>query len=519
MGSRSGGFSGTFNLTSPVSLGVTLSDDEYPSGTISWDGGVFWQTRGLSNGYHYYFDLYLCDSGGSNEVKFATVDIVGNSSGYGTDSSTRSGSISGTNGQKLRGKSLYMKAKFSSMSPSGSFNYGTQYFEMRCSSYVTMTINTNSAYSPSTFSAGNVNFGETSRVSISIKSAADVYHVVKWQVGSHSSTSQLGTNVTTATYTIPSSWMDAVPSSTAATLTITVTTYKTNGSSVGSNSGSYTASVPSSVVPSISSVVASIYNQHSNISDVYFQTLTGVRITVNASGNGSASISAYSIAISPTETATQSGNNFYVSELKNSGTISFNVTVTDSRGRTASASTSITVQAYREPMFRTTTAFRCNAIGVADEEGLYASIRAVVEYTEYQGNSVTINSTYFSDFTPEYTAQNNMTSGATYIIGNGTLDPNIKYKVKFVVTDTIGGSNTLTIIVQTAAYAIHVKNGGAGVAFGKVSEEENAVEINEGWNLFYKGFITLPVIYRATTGERDAITNPPTGLVCLVKKT
>ena len=78
----------------------------------------------------------------------------------------------------------------------------------------------------------------------------------------------------------------------------------------------------------------------------------------------------------------------------------------------------------------------------------------------------------------------------------------------------MGGTATTDTLISSAAYAIHVKNGGTGVAFGKTSEIQNAVEINSGWNLFYKGFQMPPIVYSAT----NAPSNPVAGLIWLKKK-
>ena len=130
---------------------------------------------------------------------------------------------------------------------------------------------------------------------------------------------------------------------------------------------------------------------------------------------------------------------------------------------------------------------------------------------------MTINSTYFRTEQPgsQTTAQNNMSSGVSYIIGNGNLSPSLSYSVRFTVTDSLGNVITKDVRVQTSAFAIHVKNGGTGVAFGKTSEVQNSVEINDGWDLYYKGLVVNPVIYKASL---NSVTNPFEGLICLIPK-
>ena len=172
------------------------------------------------------------------------------------------------------------------------------------------------------------------------------------------------------------------------------------------------------------------------------------------------------------------------------------------------------MESYSAPLITSTDVYRCTQAGVADENGTYASIICNATYSEITGNSLTINSKYYMSSTPDtkVVAQNNMTSGETYIVGSGNLDPSYTYYIEFTATDTIGGTETETFAVQTAAYSIHVKNGGNGVAFGKTSEIANAVEIQEDWDLYYKGDTIENLV-------SDAITSALTGLVQIIEYT
>jgi hypothetical protein len=305
-------------------------------------------------------------------------------------------------------------------------------------------------------------------------------------------------------------------------MTVTVVTYS-GSSQVGTDYMTVSVIVPSNIVPSIGSLSASVYNPRSGFSGVYIQGLTGANITMsNVNAGSGASIRSYSCVVSTGETATRNGNVFTVTTLNHSGSIKFSVSVTDTRGRVSAVQEiTISVVAYSAPTVTAAVAYRCTSEGIARETGTYAAIRAVVSYTPLSGNSVTLNSKYYVSTYPstKYTAQNNMTSGTEYIIGGGTLNVSYTYYVEFTATDTMGGTSTITTQIQTSAYSIHVKNGGLGVAFGKTSEVDGSVEINSQWNLYYKGFIVLPVIYKSTVTERDQISNPPTGLVCLIPKT
>ena len=518
---------GTMNMGTARSLGVTCADDQYPNGDITIGGATFYATSGISDNVTYYFDLYLCDSSGNSKYKITRVNITSDGAGrYYGHTTIYSGSVSGAKG--LRGKALYLIAEYAGNSAGASYPAGVSSFEIRAGSGVSFSIPTSNAYSASSFSAGNVNFGDTSTVSITINSVSnDVWHRVTWSVGSYSSTVDTASGGTSASLQIPESWMNAIPSSTSASLTINVATYRGNTQIGNTASTIVTASVKSSVVPTVSIALA-IANQHAQgaFANQYVQSLTGVSVTTTASGvNGSTiSNSNVSITVSPTETATKSGMNFSINALKNSGTVSITVTVVDSRGRQASDTKTITVVAYHLPVFRSTSAYRANDEWLADETGTYAVIRAVFDYaSQISGNTLTVNSVYYVYEGQEETAVNNMTNGTDYLIGDdpgesGALNPAYTYRVKFTATDTIGGTTTVVTVVQTAAYAIHVMNGGTGVAFGKACENGNAVEINEGWDLWYKGMRAPAFIYYVPTQQEPTPPNPFEGLVWLKPK-
>ena len=509
----------SLNIGSVQPIYITIPSREFPSGTVSFSGLSWWYlTGGASPNVVYTFKVYLCDSSGGNRAEICEVNITGNNNYHAGVTSPTSGSVNATG---LENKALYIVAECTKISVNDTEYYrslATSRFQIRGSS-VRATVNTANAYSGSSFSVGNVNFGSASTVTISNTYISALWHKVTWTIdNSHTYSQNTSTGATSASYTIPSSWMETVPSSTSINMTVTVTTYNAStGANLGSSSKTVTVSVPSNVGPSIGSISAAVYNPRSGFSGTYIQNKTGVQFTLNNVAAGSyASISSYSISITPNESYTRNGNTITVSNLTHSGTVTLRVSLTDSRSRQSAVYMySITVLAYSNPVITAASAYRCKNTGVASETGTYAAIKAVASCADISGNSVTVNSTYYLSTTPgtKNTAANNMASGSTYVIGGGNLQTNKTYYIEFTATDTLGGTTTLTVQVQTAAYSIHVKNGGLGVAFGKTSEIDGAVEINPSWNLYYKGVAVVPVVYNST-----APSNPFAGLVWLKPK-
>ena len=244
------------------------------------------------------------------------------------------------------------------------------------------------------------------------------------------------------------------------------------------------------------------------------QGQSGVRITATASGYQGSTLSSYTI--SGGATGTQSSNVFTISVIYSSGTITYTVKVTDSRGRTATASVSISVVAYSAPSLTATEAFRCASNGTASETGTYISAKASGTYSSVSSkNSMTLKVQYGLTTSSVYSAAVTLTNGTASVIGGGSIDANYSFNVKFTLTDQF---NTIEKIltVGTAAYTVFFRQGGNGVALGKVSERANAVEINPDWDIYHgstKLNGTVPIERGGTGGTTAAAARSNLGVV------
>ena len=484
MATRSGNiFAGSsvasgYKFATPKKTDIILSGSEYPSGIVTISGGAWYLGYG-STTTSYPYDIYLCDSSGNNTAKIGTLSINGQS----TKNNVTISSSSSLSQTGLAGKQLYIKAT------------GSNVDNLTFMNTLSVTVNTTESYSASTFSASDVYFGSASKVTFSNPYITELRHTVTWSIPdtnfSHSETTSTG--ATNVSYTIPQSWMNGTTSSTTSvTLRIEVQTKK-GSSNIGSSSAkNYKVKVPETSVPTLGSITVAVNGSP----NAYIKGKTGATITFNnvAPADSYSTVPVnnahYVLSCNKSENYTRSGNVYTISTLSNSGNIQFSAYVVDSRGRKSTTKTqTITVSDYSVPVISSTNVYRCLQNGTADDNGTYLSIKCSATCSNITGNSLTINSYYYLESTPDQhiTAQNNMTSGQTYIIGNGNIDPSYTYHVVFTATDTIGGEKTKDVKVSTAAYSIHVKNQGNGVAFGKTSEISNSVEINPDWDLYYKG--------------------------------
>lgn len=315
-------------------------------------------------------------------------------------------------------------------------------------------------------------------VTVSIERAASSFtHTVVFSFGSYSKTV---TGVGTSTsYAIPTSWMNAMPSSTSGTAKVTVTTYSGSTKIGTAVSKTFKVTVPSSVVPTISGVtiseaVSGLAAQFGG----YVQSKSKLSVAITAAGVYGSTIKSYKTTI---QGSSYTARSFTSGTLAKSGTSTITITVTDSRGRTASTTRSLTVIAYAAPKITSFQAVRCLADGTENYEGTY--IKANVNFIiSPVGNKNT------KSYLIEYKLQSDsawttLTSGSVYALSSsivsssGLFGVDSTFDLRLSVTDFFGTARSLTEI-PTAFTLLDFNRSGRGLAFGKVSELEEGIEFN-----------------------------------------
>ena len=318
----------------------------------------------------------------------------------------------------------------------------------------------------------------TNEVTVNIsRKASSFTHTVVFSFGSYSKTT---TGVGTSTsYAIPTSWINAIPNATSGTAKVTVTTYSGStkiGSAVSKN---FTVTVPSGVVPTISSVtiaeaVAGLAAQFG----AYVQSKSKLAVTITAAGVYSSTIKSYKTTI---QGANFTARSFTSGVLSKSGTSTITISVTDSRGRTASTTRSLAVVAYAAPKITSFQAYRCLADGTENYDGTYAA--AAINFSiSSVGNKNT------ASYTLEYKPSSGdtwttLTSGAVYafnsktVSASGVFGQDSSFDLRLTVKDYFATVRSTTQI-PTAFTLIDYNASGRGIAFGKVSELEEGIEID-----------------------------------------
>ena len=89
-------------------------------------------------------------------------------------------------------------------------------------------------------------------------------HKFTWTFGTASFTSEAAAGVTSHTVTIPTEWLNQIPSAKSGTASVTMQTY--SGSTlIGSKSSSFTVTVPASAVPTLGEFTVAGQNTYNDL--------------------------------------------------------------------------------------------------------------------------------------------------------------------------------------------------------------------------------------------------------------
>lgn len=280
-------------------------------------------------------------------------------------------------------------------------NSSARIFRFTSSTTITWTITYDVLASASTATYTNpVTAGSSMTINISNSSmsTSSLTHTINFSIGSYSDSISLGAGVVQRTYTIPSTWANAIQNADSGICAMTLSTYS-NGTYIGSRSYSVTILVPSSSDPTIGIMAAlRIDNTVPSSWGIYVQGKSGTYITASdCAGSNGSTITRYSISggMSSTTTGTQTGCTFVLNPIQSSGTIPFTITVTDSRGRSASRSTSIYVYPYAVPTITSTSAYKSTADGTRSSTGTYLAIKMSATCSSLNNNNTLSLSGYY----------------------------------------------------------------------------------------------------------------------------
>ena len=354
---------------------------------------------------------------------------------------------------------------------------GSSYTDYLKWTAVTLEVDWQEPATQPSLSAATVEMGKS--VTINTPAVNSAYrHTLRYSFGGASGTIATGI-ASSVSWTPPVSLANQIPSATAGSGTIYCDTY--SGSTLlGTKSVSITLTVPGSVVPSAGTLSAALAEDTSG-TGLYVKGMGKAKLTLSgASGAYGSSITSYTITgggWTATNGALTTGT------LASAGNITFTATVTDSRGRKASTTRTISVIDYTKPGVAVCDVYRCDADGNRKKVGTYFAVEINASYSAITGNILSITARYKKQSESSYGTAANVTNNGKTVIGGGNIGASTTYDVLVTVTDKY---NSLLIqrTLSTKSVLQSFKRS-AGAAIGKVAELANWLDV--AWDTRIRG--------------------------------
>ena len=375
---------------------------------------------------------------------------------------------------------------------------GSSYTDYLKWTAVTLEVDWQEPATQPSLSAATVEMGKA--VTINTPAVNNAYrHTLRYAFGGASGTIATGI-ASSVSWTPPVSLANQIPSATAGSGTIYCDTY--SGSTLlGTKSVSITLTVPGSVVPSAGTLSAALAEDTSG-TGLYVKGMGKAKLTLSgASGAYGSSITSYTITgggWTATNGALTTGT------LASAGNITFTATVTDSRGRKASTTRTISVIDYTKPGVAVCDVYRCDADGNRKKAGTYFAVEINASYSAITGNTLSITARYKKQSESNYGTAANVTNNGKTVIGSGNIGASTTYDVLVTVADKY---NSLSIqrTLSTKSVLQSFKRS-AGAAIGKVAELANWLDV--AWDTRIRGNLkvdgTISTIIPITSGGTGA---------------
>lgn len=298
-----------------------------------------------------------------------------------------------------------------------------------------ITLTTIPRASSMSIAKGTLGVAQTIEVS---RASTAFSHTITYTCGTASGTICTKSTSESISFTPPLSLASQNVSATSVNVMFKLQTYSGNTAIGSTVTKTVSMEIPASVVPTVSLTVSDAKNYLATYGG-YVQSKSRAKVAVTGAGVYGSSIIGYKI-ICGSSSATGSSATF---DLPTSGSIKIKATVTDSRGRSASKSVTITVVAYAAPSIKIASLLRQNEDGSQNAQAPYAKATFSATITSLDNkNSATYAFLYrvrgttawtqeaLTDLTGQYTLR-----GATH---GFAADVNAAYEVAVKATDDFG---------------------------------------------------------------------------------
>ena len=351
-----------------------------------------------------------------------------------------------------------------------------------------------------TLSASNGTLGTAQTLTVT-KADSSFTHTITYTCGYASGTICTKSSAASVSWTPPLSLASQAPSGTAVSVALKIQTYS-GSTALGNASKTITCAIPASVKPSIS-IAVSDNNGYASTYGAYIQGLSCVKVTATVTMQYSATASGYDVTIDGKKYTAGTSASVVSDALTSTGSLTITASVTDSRGRTASTTQSLTVLAYSPPSITAVTAKRCDSSGNLSATGTYLKVTFSASITDFgsaagKANTASYVLKYKKTSASAFTSTTLSSYSGKFAVTSGSYrfsaDKASAYDIVLTATDAFR-SFTYAGKGPAAMTLFSFLKGGMGIAFGKVADTE--------------GFdVNLPAIFRGKLAfDSDAATS------------
>lgn len=272
---------------------------------------------------------------------------------------------------------------------------------------------------------------------------------------------------------------------------LTATTY--SGSSVvGTSSCTIKLYVPEEVKPT-ASLAAQVVNDNAVIAGwgVCVRGYSRLGFQVTAAGVRGSSVRSCRVQFAG---QTVEGLTGETGIIRQAGTLTPEVRVTDSRGRwTTAAGQAVEVLPYANPTLTARLLGRCGADGVLRDDGDCVKVACTGGCASVGGHNAVTVRYRLRPVGGSYGGYTALENGQEQVI-QGVLKT-ASYELELSAVDALGSVRTVEYAIPTAAVAVHLAQGGTAVGVGKYAEHQKAVELAPDWDIWFRGKRLLDAVW------------------------
>lgn len=312
--------------------------------------------------------------------------------------------------------------------------------------------------------------GDTIRITLS--RAANTKCDIQWEWGTSSGSIATKSSASSFSWTTSvAGYAGYLTTNYYGTCTITCNTYTSDGGQyIGTHSKTFTLYLPTSVKPSINSV--DVIDNAGYFDDLgyYVTGKSSIEVNVDAESVYGATIKRYSITLGQYSKTTANAN-FGVLNL--SGSYKLLVTVTDTRGRTASTLKTLSFSSNDAPDISATWARRWDTTtNTESNEGTAVKIHSQGYVKNDGATSATVKIEGRLGTSESWTTINSRSVSSSWSYDQmwTGISADNRYVVRVTATDNVGTSVSREFAIETPAPILDFKYNGEGVAVGMYSE-------------------------------------------------